>query len=356
MTVSSGGPGEPGGASVGVVAGDPPPEPPDRTAWSPGDLPSIDGVFDRSDAARGAAGRDFGGLCHAPPALVLRPASTRDVAAALRWAEARGCRVAARGAGHCVGGQAQAEGGLVVAMSSLGRVLGWDAPTGGAGGAASRWVDVEAGILWRTLVEETVARGLTPPVLTDWLEMTVGGTLSLGGIGAESFRLGLQTDHVLELEVVTGHGRDGGLLAHGPRGAVRRGAGRARAVRHCHAGAGGARPGAARGDAPAGALCRPRRVPPRRGAAHGDARRRRAQSPRPGQRHGPPPPALRRRATRGGRGAGGARRGRRLAAPARGDPLSRGPARRRGRRGGPARRAAASAGSASPRSSPTSST
>lgn len=206
MTASSGGSDDPGGPSAGAVTGDPPPEPSGPTAWSPDELPPIDGVFDRSDAARGAAGRDFGGLGQAPPALVLRPASARDVASALRWAEARGCRVAARGAGHCVGGQAQAEGGLVVAMSSLGRVLGWAPPPTTAHDPASRWVDVEAGILWRTLVAETVARGLTPPVLTDWLEMTVGGTLSLGGVGAESFRLGLQTDHVLELEVVTGPG------------------------------------------------------------------------------------------------------------------------------------------------------
>jgi hypothetical protein len=169
-------------------------------AESLAELPEVDGAFDRSDAALAAAARDFGRLCQAPPALVLRPASTRDVVRALRWAHTRGWSVAARGAGHCVGGQTLAEGGLVLAMSSLGRILTWGGET------EARWVDVEAGIFWRALVEQTVARGLVPPVLTDWLEMTVGGTLSLGGIGAESFRAGLQTDHVLELEVVTGAG------------------------------------------------------------------------------------------------------------------------------------------------------
>jgi FAD/FMN-containing dehydrogenase len=40
-------------------------------------------------------------------------------------------------------------------------------------------------------------------VLTDYLALSVGGTLSVGGIGGTSYRHGLQTDHVLELEVVT---------------------------------------------------------------------------------------------------------------------------------------------------------
>src|SRR5437588_9356342 len=47
---------------------------------------------------------------------------------------------------------------------------------------------------------------LTPPVLTDYLELTVGGTLSAGGIGGTSHRHGPQVDHVRELEVVTGTG------------------------------------------------------------------------------------------------------------------------------------------------------
>lgn len=205
MTVGSGGP-APDGASAGGDEDTPPSEPSGRTAWSLAELPAVDGTFDESDAARGAAALDFGGLRHARPALVLRPASARDISLALRWAHARACPVAARGAGHCVGGQAQVDGGLVVAMSSLGRILGWDTPPQASHDTASGWVDVEAGMLWRMLVEQTVARGLTPPVLTDWLEMTVGGTLSLGGIGAESFHAGLQTDHVLELEVVTGTG------------------------------------------------------------------------------------------------------------------------------------------------------
>ena len=44
-------------------------------------------------------------------------------------------------------------------------------------------------------------------MLTDYLELSVGGTLAVGGVGATSIEPGVQSDHVLELEVVTGEGR-----------------------------------------------------------------------------------------------------------------------------------------------------
>lgn len=40
----------------------------------------------------------------------------------------------------------------------------------------------------------------------DFIELSIGGTLSLGGIGSQSFRFGPQVDNVLELQVVTGAG------------------------------------------------------------------------------------------------------------------------------------------------------
>jgi cytokinin dehydrogenase len=45
-------------------------------------------------------------------------------------------------------------------------------------------------------------------VLTNYLGLSVGGTLAVGGIGPMSSRHGMQTDHVTELDVVTGDGRE----------------------------------------------------------------------------------------------------------------------------------------------------
>jgi len=54
----------------------------------------------------------------------------------------------------------------------------------------------------------TLPRGLAPPVLTEYLELSVGGTLAVGGIGGTTSRYGAQSDNVLELDVVTGRGRE----------------------------------------------------------------------------------------------------------------------------------------------------
>jgi len=57
---------------------------------------------------------------------------------------------------------------------------------------------------WTDVLDATIDHGRTPPVLTDYVDLSVGGTLVVGGVGARTSAVGVQTDHVLELEVVTG--------------------------------------------------------------------------------------------------------------------------------------------------------
>ena len=59
------------------------------------------------------------------------------------------------------------------------------------------------GTRWRAVLAAAARKGLTPPVLTDYLDLSVGGTLSAGGIGGASHHHGPQADHILDLEVVT---------------------------------------------------------------------------------------------------------------------------------------------------------
>ena len=64
-----------------------------------------------------------------------------------------------------------------------------------------------AGVLSKSdLVRHLAPRNLAPPVLTNNLSVTVGGTLAIAGIGVSSFKYGTQGDNVRELEVVTGTG------------------------------------------------------------------------------------------------------------------------------------------------------
>jgi FAD/FMN-containing dehydrogenase len=62
------------------------------------------------------------------------------------------------------------------------------------------------GATWAEVLGVTLPQGRTPPVLPDYLGLSVGGTLSVGGVGGTTWRLGVVSDHVLELEVVTSRG------------------------------------------------------------------------------------------------------------------------------------------------------
>ena len=64
---------------------------------------------------------------------------------------------------------------------------------------------MDAGVRWKDLVIAAAARGLTPPVLTGYTNLSIGGTLSVGGVSGRNYA-GAQVDHVQELEVVTGEG------------------------------------------------------------------------------------------------------------------------------------------------------
>jgi FAD/FMN-containing dehydrogenase len=64
---------------------------------------------------------------------------------------------------------------------------------------------VDAGVDWLELTNAAHERGLTPPALTGFLGLSLGGTLSLGGI-PPAIQSGGQVDSVIELEVVTGTG------------------------------------------------------------------------------------------------------------------------------------------------------
>jgi cytokinin dehydrogenase len=142
------------------------------------------------------AGADFGHIVRRRPAAVLQPRNAAEIADFLEFARRRRLPVAARGRGHSTHGQAQAAGGVVVDLRGLAAL----------GPVAGDRITVGAGASWHDVLTETLRHGLTPPVLTDYLGVSVGGTLSVGGIGGAAHRHGVQTDTVLDLEIVTGDG------------------------------------------------------------------------------------------------------------------------------------------------------
>ncbi len=161
-----------------------------------GQLPSLDGELLFDDAARQTAAEDFGHHVHRLPIAVLRPRSVNDVLRVVDYANKRGLKIAMRGQGHCLYGQAQAEGGIVIDSSTL-NVLRWH---------GNNALDAQPGALWGHVAMAALSQGLTPPVIPDALMLSVGGILSVGGTGETSYRSGAVVDHVLELDVVTGAG------------------------------------------------------------------------------------------------------------------------------------------------------
>ena len=166
-----------------------------------------------------SAARDFSAVVSEAPIAVMQPGSPADIARLLgALSSSSGPRVAARGAGHSLHGQAQARGGIVVETRALPRLVEvvrrGDSDGDGDGGYA----DVGGGALWVEVLEACLRAGLAPRSWTDYLYLTVGGTLSNGGISGQAFKHGPQISNVLQLEVVTG--TPGGLAArmrHLPR-------------------------------------------------------------------------------------------------------------------------------------------
>ncbi|MFB4314376.1 FAD-binding protein [Actinomadura sp. 21ATH] len=140
--------------------------------------------------------RDFGGLARRTPREVVRPAIDREAAAAAR----RGA--VPRGRGHSTGGQSLT-GGVSLDTGGLAAVHAIGADR----------ISVGAGATWRDVLAATLPRGLAPPVLTDYLDLTVGGTLSAGGVGGASHVHGTQACNALDLDVAT---RDGEIVRCSP--------------------------------------------------------------------------------------------------------------------------------------------
>ncbi|KAG7030486.1 Cytokinin dehydrogenase 3, partial [Cucurbita argyrosperma subsp. argyrosperma] len=155
------------------------------------------------------AASDYGNMVKEAPAAVLQPSSINDVVHLISYAYNNPIPfpIAARGQGHSVRGQAMAKNGVVIDMSALRR----NRKTAGIAVFARRWTgelyaDVGGEQLWIDVLNATLAYGVTPVSWTDYLYITVGGTLSNGGISGQSFRYGPQVSNVVEMDVVTGKG------------------------------------------------------------------------------------------------------------------------------------------------------
>lgn len=150
------------------------------------------------------------------PRAVLSPASSADVASALRVARLAGARVAVRNGGHAPTAHSLAPSGLTVDMKAWRRVTVRRAAAGEMAdeGGASSWVaDVEGGAVWgdvyRALEEHTAAAGGGTALYAvggGCAGVGVAGLLTAGGITFSSRLHGLAVDNVLTYTLVLPNG------------------------------------------------------------------------------------------------------------------------------------------------------
>ncbi|XP_076950374.1 cytokinin dehydrogenase 7-like [Bidens hawaiensis] len=167
-------------------------------------LPSLtlDGTIDY----RSTVIKDFGGLHSTSPFAVIRPSSTHDISTVIHFAsQSPTLTVTARGNGHSINGQSISTNnhGLLIDMKSLNLTVN-DVVLSNNNNIT---VDLNGGALWEDVLKRCLmSYGFAPRSWTDYLGLTVGGTLSNGGVSGQTFRYGPQTSNVTELEVVTGNG------------------------------------------------------------------------------------------------------------------------------------------------------
>ncbi len=136
---------------------------------------------------------DFGGVVQKAPRVVVRPQHEQDIFHCFSVAKKAGVTVAFRGAGHSCHGQTLSDGGILI--ENLGDSAEFNL-------LDNSQVEVSSKTRWHHLEKELNEQGRSIPVTTDYLNLSVGGTLSVGGYGIHSVTRGAQVDHVTKLRLL----------------------------------------------------------------------------------------------------------------------------------------------------------
>ncbi len=140
---------------------------------------------------------DFGKLIQSTPVAVFEPKNTKDAQSFIQYAHDNQLPVTLRGNGMSQSGQSLAvPGGSILNMKHFNHVSETDSD--------SIWV--EANATWASLLDSSLKQAMIPYVVPHNCNLSVGGVLSAGGIGASSFKYGSVTAHVKALEVLQANG------------------------------------------------------------------------------------------------------------------------------------------------------
>jgi glycolate oxidase len=134
-----------------------------------------------------------------PPAYLVRPAGTHEVAGVLRVAAAHGVPVTARGGGTGMSGASVPRpDGMVVSFERMNAILEID--------TANHVAVVQPGVTLAELEEATAAKGLVYPVYPGELSASLGGNVGTNAGGMRAVKHGVTRHHVLGLEAALASG------------------------------------------------------------------------------------------------------------------------------------------------------
>jgi FAD/FMN-containing dehydrogenase len=161
-------------------------------------IPGFTGSVIRPDESGYDAARAIWNAMHdRRPALIARPQSPQDVAAAIRYARAEGLLIAVRGGGHSMPGHSSCDDGIVIDLRALSQIRV---------DPHARRATVGGGALLGDVDRATQEHGLVLPAGV--VSHTGAGGLTLGGgVGRLMRRYGLTIDSLLSAEIVTAGGQ-----------------------------------------------------------------------------------------------------------------------------------------------------
>ena len=140
---------------------------------------------------------DFGGLAHSKPAAVFSPPTTLALQQLIAYADENCLPVTVRAKGLSQSGQSlPVAGGLTLHMDRFDAVHEQE--------DTLIWVDANAS--WSALLAATLRESRVPYITPYHVNLSIAGLISVGGVGAASFKHGIAVSHVTALEVVTADG------------------------------------------------------------------------------------------------------------------------------------------------------
>lgn len=154
-------------------------------------------VLRPTDPDYDAARRVFNAMIDRHPAVIVRCAEPGDVVRGVEFARSHRLPVSVRGGGHSVAGTAVCDGGVMLDLSRMKRILV---------DPAQRIAVGQPGLTLGEFDRATQAHGLATPFGVVSLTGIAGLTLG-GGLGWLNGKHGLSCDNLLAAEVVTADGR-----------------------------------------------------------------------------------------------------------------------------------------------------